>query len=97
MTELSAPKNLTRNVLIGMGAGFIVGAFFFYTNITPQFFEDFFSTYIFSLGGDIFKNLLRLIVVPLVFFSLVSGISSLTDMARLGLSLIHISEPTRPY
>ena len=67
-----------------MGAGFIVGAFFFYTNITPQFFEDFFSTYIFSLGGDIFKNLLRLIVVPLVFFSLVSGISSLTDMARLG-------------
>ena len=84
MTELSAPKNLTRNVLIGMGAGFIVGAFFFYTNITPQFFEDFFSTYIFSLGGDIFKNLLRLIVVPLVFFSLVSGISSLTDMARLG-------------
>ena len=84
MTELSAPKNLTRNVLIGMGAGFILGAFFFYTNITPQFFEDFFSTYIFSLGGDIFKNLLRLIVVPLVFFSLVSGISSLTDMARLG-------------
>jgi len=84
MTELAAPKNLTRNVLIGMGAGFVIGAFIFYTSIAPKFIEEFFSTYIFSLGGDIFKNLLKLIVVPLVFFSLVSGISSLNDMARLG-------------
>ena len=40
--------------------------------------------YIFNLGGQIFKNLLLLIVVPLVFFSLVSGISSLSNMVKLG-------------
>ena len=44
MTELAAPKNLTRNVLIGMGAGFVIGAFIFYTTIAPKFIEEFFST-----------------------------------------------------
>ena len=42
------------------------------------------AKYIFNLGGQIFKNLLMLVVVPLVFFSLVSGISSLSNMVKLG-------------
>ena len=33
MSTLSAPKNLTRNVLIGMAAGVIVASAFFIHNI----------------------------------------------------------------
>ena len=39
---------------------------------------------VFNLGSSIFVNLLKLLIVPLVFFSLVSGISSLTSMQSLG-------------
>ena len=46
--------------------------------------EEFFAIYLFSLGGSIFINLLKMLIIPLVFFSLVSGISSLTSMKSLG-------------
>ena len=83
MSILSAPKNLTRNVLIGMALGVLVAAFFhYYQNSTMLF--DFVEKYVFNLGGQIFKNLLMLVVVPLVFFSLVAGISSLSNMVKLG-------------
>ena len=85
MSQLDPPKNLTRNVLVGMFAGVFIASLCFY-------FQDFISQsvflgiekYLFNLGGQIFKNLLLLIVVPLVFFSLVSGISSLSNMVKLG-------------
>ena len=85
MSILSAPKNLTRNVLIGMMLGVLIGSIFYYEgNLMPKILFDFFWMYIFSLGSSIFKNLLMLVVVPLVFFSLVSGISSLSNMVKLG-------------
>lgn len=34
--------------------------------------------------GDIFINLLKLIAVPLVLFSIISGVASLGDMKKLG-------------
>jgi Na+/H+-dicarboxylate symporter len=85
MTQLETPKNLTRNVLIGMFAGVLIASFFYYSqeSISQQVFL-FVEKYVFNLGGQIFKNLLLLIVVPLVFFSLVSGISSLSNMVKLG-------------
>ena len=37
MSELSAPKNLTRNVLIGMAAGVAVASAFYYgQSVQPQ-------------------------------------------------------------
>ena len=85
MKTLDAPKNLTRNVLLGMTLGVIIASIFFY--FQAQIPVDVFQAvekYIFNLGGQVFKNLLLLIVVPLVFFSLVSGISSLSNMVKLG-------------
>ena len=100
MSTLAPPKNLTRNVLIGMGLGVLIASVFFYTHHiyevigpgglsiqagwTSQSFFGGIEKYLFNLGGQIFKNLLMLVVVPLVFFSLVSGISSLTNMVKLG-------------
>ena len=85
MNALSAPKNLTRYVLIGMAAGILVASTFYYSQ---GFINEDISVgvekYIFNLGGQIFKNLLMVVVVPLVFFSLVTGISSLSNMVKLG-------------
>ena len=85
MSQLDPPKNLTRNVLVGMFAGVLLASIFFYfqDSISQLIFLGI-EKYIFNLGGQIFKNLLLLIVVPLVFFSLVSGISSLSNMVKLG-------------
>ena len=81
---IDAPKNLTRNILLGMFIGFIVGAALYYSNLFPYAIKQFLEIYIFNLGSSIFVNLLKLLIVPLVFFSLVSGISSLTNMTSLG-------------
>ena len=85
MNALSAPKNLTRNVLIGMAAGILVASIFYYSQgLISENISQGVEKYLFNLGGQIFKNLLMLVVVPLVFFSLVSGISSLSNMVKLG-------------
>ena len=85
MSQLDPPKNLTRNVLVGMFSGVLLASIFFYfqDSISQSVFLGI-EKYLFNLGGQIFKNLLLLIVVPLVFFSLVTGISSLSNMVKLG-------------
>ena len=81
---IDAPSNLTRNILFGMFAGFVVGAVFYYTNIFGDQISLFFEKYVFLLGSTIFINLLKMLIVPLIFFSLVSGISSLSNLNSLG-------------
>ena len=85
MSVLSPPKNLTKNVLLGMAAGVLIASVFYYTQDSiPAGLYLAIEKYVFNLGGQIFKILLMLVVVPLVFFSLVSGISSLSNMVKLG-------------
>ena len=85
MSVLSPPKNLTKNVLLGMAAGVLIASVFYYTQDSiPAGLYLAIEKYVFNLGGQIFKNLLMLVVVPLVFFSLVTGISSLSNMVKLG-------------
>ena len=85
MSVLSPPKNLTKNVLLGMAAGVLIASVFYYSqDLIPAGLYLSIEKYVFNLGGQIFKNLLMLVVVPLVFFSLVSGISSLSNMVKLG-------------
>ena len=82
---MESPKNLTRNILLGMFLGALVGAFFFYapfTFVTAS--RVFLEEMVFNLGSEIFMNLLKMLVVPLVFFSLVSGIASLTSLKSFG-------------
>ncbi len=81
---LETPKNLTRNILLGMFFGFAVGSLAYYFDFIPSSIENFIQVYIFNLGGSIFINLLKMLIVPLIFFSLVSGISSLTSLKSLG-------------
>ena len=81
---IETPKNLTKNILLGMFFGLLFGAVIFYLDPLPEYLTFFIGTYLFNLGGDIFINLLKLMIVPLVFFSLVTGISSLGSLKSLG-------------
>ena len=81
---IDTPTNLTRNILLGLFLGFLVGSFLYYTDFFSSSFDSFVELYIFKMGGEIFMNLLKLLVVPLVFFSLVTGISSLGSSQSLG-------------
>ena len=81
---IDTPTNLTRNILLGLFLGFLVGSFLYYTDFFSSSFDSFIELYIFKMGGEIFMNLLKLLVVPLVFFSLVTGISSLGSSQSLG-------------
>ena len=81
---IEKPNNLTRNILLGMLFGLLFGAVIFYLDPLPEYLTFFIGTYLFNLGGDIFINLLKLMIVPLVFFSLVTGISSLGSLKSLG-------------
>ena len=61
MSQLDPPKNLTRNVLVGMFTGVFIGSlcFYFQDFITQSVFTGI-EKYLFNLGGQIFKNLLLL-------------------------------------
>lgn len=74
-------------ILIGMGLGIIAGILAVYFN-----FSDFTNDWI-KPWGSIFLNLLKLIAVPLIFVSLVKGISSLSNiskLSRIGLKTISL-------
>ena len=81
---IETPKNLTRNILFGMLLGFAVGSIIYYTHIFGDTLSNIVEVYAFKLGSDIFINLLKMLIVPLVFFSLVSGISSLGNLKSIG-------------
>ncbi|MDD3577334.1 MAG: cation:dicarboxylase symporter family transporter, partial [Halothiobacillus sp.] len=68
--------SLTSKVLIGMGLGIAVGLFINLSGL--NFKGGFVNTYVveglFYVVGKLFINALKMLVVPLVFFSLLSGV-----------------------
>tara|TARA_B100000674_G_scaffold178988_2_gene144938 strand:- start:8132 stop:9421 length:1290 start_codon:yes stop_codon:yes gene_type:complete len=70
-------------ILIGLVLGLLYGGgVSLFAEETEQF-KAFTSSWIHP-WGEIFVNSLKLIAVPLVLFSLVNGIASLSDVAKLG-------------
>jgi Na+/H+-dicarboxylate symporter len=67
---------LTTKILIGLIAGIIVG---YLLTKTP----DVATTYI-KPFGDLFLRLIKMIIVPLVFSSLIVGAASMGDIKKLG-------------
>ncbi|MAS59277.1 MAG: dicarboxylate/amino acid:cation symporter [Gammaproteobacteria bacterium] len=75
---------LTSKILIGMIAGFILGILLNSLNLShTNPINIYLVDGILDTGGQIFLSLLRLMVVPLVFFSLVSGVASLENNMNL--------------
>ena len=78
-------RRLTLHILIGMAAGGLSGLGLNLSGLEGPVIA-FFSGEdgLFDLGGEIFLALLKLLVVPLVFVSIVCGVASLDDLSRLG-------------
>lgn len=66
---------LAAQMGIGMGLGVIAGLVAPYIDFDAQWFKPF---------GQLFINLVRMVVVPLVFATLVAGAASISDISKLG-------------
>ncbi|RWZ52332.1 dicarboxylate/amino acid:cation symporter [Halobacillus fulvus] len=73
--------NLTTKIFIGLILGAIVGLTLHFT--APDLFTQL-DTYVFSPLGTVFLNLIKMLVVPIVFFSITLGTASLGDPKKLG-------------
>ncbi len=76
--------SLSAKIFIAMITGLILGLTLQYGLGSPEWGETWLTGGIFFVIGKIFINLLKMLVVPLVFVSLVTGTSALSDPASLG-------------
>lgn len=82
--------SLTSKILLAMVAGIALGLLMqllgslFPDNPISTFYGVWLAEGLFNMGGQIFVNSLKLLVVPLVFVSLVCGTSSLGENSRMG-------------
>ncbi len=67
--------SLPMQMAIGMAAGIIVGVMAQHSDIGVTYFKPL---------GDIFIRLIRMVVVPLVFATLVAGAAGISDTSKLG-------------
>ncbi|WAP69674.1 dicarboxylate/amino acid:cation symporter [Jiella pelagia] len=74
--------SLTMKILIGMLAGVVVGAAV--NTLDNAFVSDVVVGGFFAMIGTMFVNALKMLVVPLVFFSLVCGVAGIGDIRVLG-------------
>ena len=70
--------SLPVQILIALVAGVVVGLVCYFAGL-----GDFTANYL-KPFGDIFVNLLKFIVVPVVLFSMIQGIISMEDMKKVG-------------
>ena len=73
--------SLTTRILTGIGLGIIVG--FIFNFFLPDLFEPV-NTYVFGPLGKVFVNLIKMLVIPIVFVSLVLGTAGISDPKKLG-------------
>ncbi len=78
--------NLTTKVLLGVALGIALGLIFNLTGLNAE--GSFVNTNIvngaFHVVGKMFVNALKMLVVPLVFFSLICGVCGIGDIRMLG-------------
>ena len=76
--------NFTQRIVVGMVAGIIVGVAINLTVADVGIVDTWLVGGLFHVIGAIFVAVLKMLVVPLVFVSLVCGSSSLSDPKVLG-------------
>jgi Na+/H+-dicarboxylate symporter len=74
---------LTSRILLGLLLGLITGIIL--NTLGASYFRDVILVNgLFNLGGGIFVNAIKMLVVPLVFVSIVNGAASMSDIKKLG-------------
>ena len=78
--------SLTNKVMLGMGLGIIVGLALNYSglNVKDSFVSDYVVNGLFHIMGKMFVTSLKMLVVPLVFFSLITGVLGIGNVNTLG-------------
>src|ERR1700722_7064823 len=77
------PKvSLTGWIMLAMVAGVLLGLWVHYNGSPAQI--DTFSGYMGVITGDVFLRLIKMIIAPLVFSTLVDGIAQLGDIRSVG-------------
>jgi len=85
MSDLSFNhKKLSNRILFGMGLGLVVGILINLFIADIAWVQTFIIDGLFAVVGEIFVRFLSMLVVPLVFVSLITGVSSLSDPSKLG-------------
>ena len=78
--------SLTIKVLVGVFLGILLGLFINLSGLNSQ--DGWINTYIvdglFFVIGKMFVNGLKMLVVPLVFFSLICGVCGIGNLSTLG-------------
>jgi len=77
---------LTTKVLVAMLLGMVVGLGinYFSLNAEGSFTDEYIVSGLFYIVGKMFITALKMLVVPLVFFSLISGVLGIGDIRKLG-------------
>lgn len=75
---------MTTKIIIWMIAGLILGSFINAFAHDIAFIQDYLVNGLFHVVGTIFINLLKMLVVPLVTFSLICGVCGIGDIQKLG-------------
>ncbi|MEE9322062.1 MAG: dicarboxylate/amino acid:cation symporter [Granulosicoccus sp.] len=78
--------SLTVKVLLGMALGILVGLVINLggLNAPGGFIQEYIVNGLFHVVGKMFVNSLKMLVVPLVFFSLICGVTGIGDIRMLG-------------
>jgi len=77
------PKNIATWTLLGLFAGTIFGLILNFVGV-EGFVQDYIVNGVLNVPGQIFFNLLKFLVVPVVFISIVCGTAQLDDIKRMG-------------
>ena len=75
-------KGLTKNIFYGFFFGILLGITLSIVKL-PNGFENTILDFL-NFGGDVFLKTIKMLVVPIVFFSIVNGVANLSNINSLG-------------
>jgi len=81
---MSKKMSITTKILIAMGIGLIVGSSLNSFASDSDFIQTYLVGGVFHVIGSMFINALKMLVVPLVTFSLICGVCGIGDVGMLG-------------
>jgi len=76
--------SMTTRIVIWMGFGLVIGSLIKAFASDIEFIQEYLVNGVFHIVGSIFINVLKMLVVPLLTFSLISGVCGIGDIGTLG-------------